>query len=271
MEYLHAVILGIVQGFTEFLPISSSAHLVIFPKILNWPYWGKTFDISLHFGTFLALLIYFWKKILIVVVAFFRSIKDRKIGDDPDKRLAWFMIISAIPGGLFGLLFEDFLEDKMSQLLPISIFIAVFAVVLWLADYYGKKMKELNEVTLKDAIIIAFLQGLALMPGVSRSGITMTGGLFLGFTRKTAAEFSFLISIPIIGGASIFKAVSLLKDGIPHDFILLIIIGLISAFLSGYFAIAFLIKFLQKGSFLWFVIYRLLLAIFLMTWYFTHL
>jgi len=270
MDFYKAIILGIIQGLTEFLPISSSAHLVIFPKILNWPYWGKTFDTFLHFGTFLALIIYFWKDLIKIIKGFFNSIKDKNLSGDFYKKLPYLLIITAIPGALFGFFFEDFLEEKMSQLLPIGIMLIIFSIILWVADYFGKKTKEIKEVSWLESIIIGISQALALMPGVSRSGITMTAGLFMNFKRKTAAEFSFLASIPIVGGAAIYKIISTIKEGIDPHMMGIILVGLIASFLSGYFAIKFLLKYLEKGSFLIFVVYRILLGIFLLVWFFTH-
>jgi undecaprenyl-diphosphatase len=271
---IQAIILGIVQGLTEFIPISSSAHLVIIPWLFRWNDPGLSFDVALHVGTLVALLLYFWPDWVRLVRAGIASIVERKIGDDPDRRLAWFLVIGTIPGGLAGWLSESKIEQLFHQpgtlyapkaMIAMAIIIALTGIALFIAERMAKHLRGLNQVSLKDAVIIGLSQALSIFPGVSRSGSTITAGLAIGLQRETAAHFSFLLSTPIIIGAgfkSIFDISGELTSGVMvQSDLFLFAVGFITAAVTGYLCIKFLLKFLQKHSTDIFVYYRWLLAI----------
>ncbi|MBI2251494.1 MAG: undecaprenyl-diphosphatase UppP [Armatimonadetes bacterium] len=258
MDLFKALILGIIQGVTEFIPISSSAHLVIIPKILNWPYWGKSFDVALHLGTFLALLGYFKEDLV-------------KYLKNPDKKLIWILLVSAIPAFIFGGLFDKLIEEKFNELWLISSLMMLFAVFLWISDHFCNKKRNLEEVNFLDGLIIGIAQALALFPGVSRSGITMNAGILRNFKREDAAKFSFLMSLPTIGGAVIYKSLKLLSNkGLNNGKLEIFLVGTLASFLSGYLCIKFLLKYLQTKNFDIFVFYRLIAGILLFIWIFYH-
>jgi len=245
MPIFQAIILGIVQGIAEFLPISSSAHLVFIPWILNWPAHTLTFDVALHLGTLIALLAFFWREWWGII----RS------------RLVWLLILGSIPGALAGVIGEKYFEETFRGPVTIALFMIGLALVLWLAEIVGQKQRELASVGWLDAGAIGLAQMLALMPGVSRAGITMTTGLFMGLKRETAAKFSFLLSAPIILGAGLYKGYGLMKHGgLPHDERLPFLIGLLTAALVGFFAIKYLLQYLQKNTFYLFIWYRLIVG-----------
>ena len=274
---IEAIILGIVQGITEFIPISSSAHLVIVPWLFKWTDPALTslsFDVALHLGTLLALLWFFWRLWVRLVRAGIASIAERKIGDDPDRRLAWFIVIASIPGAIFGILGESRIQElfhqpgmpiQTSAMIAMAIIIAIFGTVLFLIDRFARHVRSMAQLTLKDTIVVGLAQALALFPGVSRSGATITAGLALGLERPTAAEFSFLISAPIIAGAglkSLAEVLSGVKSGtVAGSDLILFVVGFIAAAISGYLCIKYLLKFLQNHTMKAFVIYRWALAI----------
>ena len=215
MNLFHAAVLGALQGFSEVLPISSSAHLILVPWLLNWPESGLTFDVALHLGTFLALSFYFRRDIIELTVSFFDAVTSRRL-DTPARRLPFLIIAATIPAAVVGKLFEDQIEAIFrSNPLLISSVLVLFGLILGLADYLGRKRMALDEITPAGALTIGLMQCLALIPGVSRSGITITAALMLGFTRESAARFSFLISLPIVAGAALLKSLHLFKHGIP--------------------------------------------------------
>lgn len=245
MTIIQSIILGIVQGISEFLPISSSAHLIFIPWALNWPAHTLTFDVALHIGTLFALLLFFWKE-------WWGIIKSP---------LLWLLIIGCIPGAIAGLLGEKYFEETFRGPVTIAVFMIGLALLLWLAEIYGKKKRGLAAVNWLDALIIGVAQAFALMPGVSRSGITMTTGLFTGLSREAAAKFSFLLATPIILGAGLYKGYGLLKHGLPTDERAPFLIGMITAAVVGFFAIKYLLKYLQKNSFYLFIWYRIIVGI----------
>ena len=210
MELLfHAFIIGAVQGVTEFLPISSSAHLIVLPPLLGWddPFLNSaTFDVMLHAGTLVALLVYFWRDVLRLVGAGWAALRERTLADDPDRRLALLLIITIIPAGLVGILFESFFDTYFrDNLMLIPAIMVVGALVLWAAERVGRRDRDLDRANMTDAVAIGAAQALALFPGTSRSGVTIAMGLFRGLTRESAARFAFLMGIPIIGGATLWK------------------------------------------------------------------
>ncbi len=255
MELIQTVILGIVQGLTEFLPISSSGHLVILPWLFKWKDLGQTFDVALHMGTLLALVFYFWKD-------WIEIIKNWR------KPFLWLILIGCIPAALVGYKFENYFETVFRSPFIVGIFIICMAILLLVSERYSKKQKEMDSINLGDVIFIGLAQALALMPGVSRSGITMTAGLFSGLKREAAARFSFILAMPITLGAGLLKLKHLITSGLPGKELSLFVIGIIFAVISGYFAIKYLLKFLQSHTFYLFVLYRLVFGAIIMLVYF---
>jgi undecaprenyl-diphosphatase len=274
MLALQSIVLGIVQGLTEFLPISSSAHLIIIPWLFNWTdpvIDSLSFDVALHLGTLLAVIIFFWKDWVRIIGAWFRSIAERKIGDDQDRRLGWLLILSCIPGGLAGVLFESkvttsfhiFPIPQLSMIL-MAIMIVALGAFLWIADARANRDRQFGQIGLKDSLIIGFAQALAIFPGVSRSGATITAGRALGLDRTSAARFSFLLSAPIIAGSglkSLYEIVRSAQAGaISGPELSIFPIGFVAAAISGLLCIKFLMGFLRKHSLKGFSIYRFALA-----------
>jgi undecaprenyl-diphosphatase len=260
MDLFHAAVLGTLQGFTEVLPISSSAHLILIPWLFNWPESGLTFDVALHLGTFLALTIYFRRDIIEILFSFFDVLATRKL-NTPARRLPFLIIAATVPAAIVGKLFEHQVEAIFrSNPLLIAVLMVVFGFILGLADYFGRKRLVLADIKPASALTVGIMQCLALLPGVSRSGITITAGLMLGFTRESAARFSFLISLPIVAGAALLKCVELFKQGIPAGEGLPMLVGVIFAAVTGYISVAFLLRFVQKRSLSPFVWYRFIVG-----------
>jgi undecaprenyl-diphosphatase len=274
LTIIQAVVLGLVQGLTEFIPVSSSAHLIIVPWLFGWNDPGLAYDVALHLGTLTALLWFFWRDWVRLVRAGVGSIIEKKIGNDNDRWLAWLLVIGTIPGGIVGWLAESKIEELFHKpdaahtagaMTAMAIGIILLGVALFIAERIARHRRGLNDITLKDAIVVGLSQGLAVFPGVSRSGSTITAGLALGFQRETAARFSFLLATPIIlaaGVKSIFDLRGEMAAGvIVQSDLLVYAVGFITAALSGYVCIRFLLRFLQKNSTDVFVYYRWLLAI----------
>lgn len=258
MNLLHAAVLGALQGFAEVLPISSSAHLILVPWLLKWPESGLTFDVALHLGTFIALAAYFRQDIVSMVCAFFEAIGSRTL-DTPAKRLPFLIIAATFPAAIVGKLFEHQVEDIFrSSPLLIAAALILFGVILGVADIAGRKTLTVLDIKPASALAIGVFQCLALIPGVSRSGITITAGLMLGFTRESAARFSFLLSLPIVAGAALLKSLHLLRHGIPAGEGVPMLVGIAVSAVSGYISVAFLLKFVQKRSISVFVWYRVI-------------
>jgi undecaprenyl-diphosphatase len=271
---IQAVILGIVQGLTEFVPISSSAHLIIIPWLFHWDDPGLAFDVALHLGTLVALLWFFAADWVRLVRAGITSIIERKVGNDLDRRLAWLLIIGTIPGVIAGVLGESKIEELFHQpntphapeaMTAMAIVIALLGVALFVAERIARHLRELAQVSLKDTVMTGLAQALAIFPGVSRSGSTITAGLALGLQREAAARFSFLLAAPIVAGAgfkSLFNVYSELKTGVmTQSELVLFAVGFVAATVSGYLCIKFLLRYLQKNSTDIFVYYRWLLAV----------
>jgi len=260
-----AIVLGITQGLTEFAPVSSSGHLILVPWLFHWqiltnPSLNKTFDVALHIGTFAGAVAYFRRDIATYVSALVRSISRRSIRHT-DERLAWYLVIGTIPGLVVGAAFESTIEDKLGQPWLIAVMLAVFAVVLYLVDRRAPQTKRMRGLTMRSALTVGVAQALALQPGVSRSGITMTAGRAVGLTREAAARFSFLLSLPIIGGAGALKSVDVIKHGLPAGMGPPFIWGMIAAAISGYLVIWGLLAYLRTRDFRPFVGYRLAVAL----------
>lgn len=252
MTILQAIIMGLVQGLGEFLPISSSAHLVLVPWLFNWEDPGLTFDIALHFGTLIAVAIYFWKDWLRL---FSKGFTDAK---STDGRLFWYLVFATIPGALIGFALEKKAETVFRSPVLIAVMLILLGAILYWADRKSAKKTEINNITLRTSLLIGISQALAVIPGVSRSGITMTTALLLGLTREAATRFSFLLSAPIIFGAAVVKLPSVISSpaGITSGFI----IGMVVSCLTGLAAIGFLLRFVQTKTFLPFAWYRFILG-----------
>jgi undecaprenyl-diphosphatase len=265
---LQAAVIGLIQGLTEFIPISSSAHLILVPRVLGWndPFLNSNaFDVMLHMGTLLALLVYFWRDLVGLLIAWLTSIRDRSLGGDPTRRLAWLLVASVIPGALLGAVGESFFDTyfRENSLLFIAALLAVGATILWLAEAFGSHRRGLDDLRLPDAAVLGVAQALALFPGISRSGITISGGLFLGLTREAAARFSFLMATPIVAGAGIWKARELVGGGLQAADMLPLVVGFAASVIAGFAAIVFLLAYLRRRSTALFIGYRYAVAVLL--------
>ena len=265
MSILQAIILGIVQGLTEFLPISSSGHLIIVPWALDWHFFlenpglNKTFDVALHLGTLVAVVAYYWRELGRLATGFLRSLRKRRI-ETTDERLAWLLLISTIPAGIVGVVFEDIIVTRLGEPWQIAIMMIVFGGVMWIVDSRARRDREIGDVRWKGALGIGIAQALALAPGVSRSSVTMVAGLLLGLDRASAARYSFLMSVPVIAGAAAFSSVGVIQDGLPAGMATPFAAGMVSAAVSGFAAIWFLLAYLRRHDFKPFAIYRFVLA-----------
>jgi undecaprenyl-diphosphatase len=261
---LHAAILGIVQGLTEFLPISSSAHLILVPILLGWhdPFIDSAaFDVMLHLGTLVALLVYFRRDLIGLLAAWLASIRDRSIGADPQRRLAWLLVVSVIPAAILGAGLESFFDEAFREHWQwIAIFVIIGAALLWLGERLGRQERHLDAMTPRDAITIGIAQAIALFPGISRSGVTIATGLFLGLTRESAARFSFLMAVPVIAGAGLWKGRTLIGAGLGDAQVGQLVVGVVMSAVFGFIAISFLLRFLRTNPTTIFVAYRVLLA-----------
>jgi undecaprenyl-diphosphatase len=260
MDLFQVIILALIQGITEFLPISSSAHLILPSQLLGWPDQGLAFDVAVHVGTLSAVVIYFRNDLQQMVVAWFGQFGAQ--GATQESRLAWYVGLATIPVCVIGFLSSDFIETHLRSTLVIALTSIVFGLVLWWADASGKRKLTLNELTLGAAMLIGLAQAVALIPGTSRSGITMTMALFLGFTRSDAARFSFLLSIPVILIGGLYEGIGLLEVA-DVDWVGLLVGVLVSA-VSAYLCIHYFLNFIARMSLLPFVIYRVALGLLLL-------
>jgi undecaprenyl-diphosphatase len=263
-EIVQAIVIGIVQGLTEFLPISSSAHLILLPRVLGWDdvlINGPEFVVMLHMGTLAALLAYFWRDVLRLLRAGWAALRERTLAGDADRRLALVLLLSVIPAALFGLFFEDWIDSFFRDSILIVPFILVIgAAILWLAERLGTRERDLDQARLGDAAVIGVAQALALFPGISRSGITLAAGLFQGLRREAAARFAFLMGIPIIAGAGLWKTRTIISGGAGEVDLVVLAAGIIAAAVSGWLAIGFLLRYLRTHSTGVFIAYRLVAA-----------
>ncbi len=257
MDLWHIVVLSIIQGLTEFLPISSSAHLILPSQLLGWPDQGLAFDVAVHVGTLAAVVWYFRRDVWRLTSAWAVDTSRGRVAEDSG--LAWAIIVGTIPAGLAGVLLDDLIEAHLRSGLVIAASTIGFGLVLWWSDAVGRRRRELPALRLKDAAIIGLAQALALIPGTSRSGITMTAALFLGFQREAAARFSFLLSIPLITAAGALKTVELIGQGAGADWVS-IGLGALLSFISAVACIHLFLKFLERIGLMPYVIYRLLLG-----------
>jgi undecaprenyl-diphosphatase len=264
MSVVQAIVLGIVQGLSEFLPISSSAHLILVPWLFGWQDPGLAFDVALHWGTLVAVLAVFWRDWIRLIRAGALSILERRIGEDPDRRLFWALFVSSIPAAVVGKLLNEWAEETLREPLLIAATMSVMALLLWLADRYGAKTRREGEMRMPEALGIGVAQAFALVPGVSRSGSTISVGLAFGFTREAIARFSFLMSTPIIFGAGVLKFPKMLREmhaGTSHVGPVELLAGLVASAVVGVIVIRWLLNWLRTRTYSVFVAYRLLVAV----------
>ena len=263
-ETVQAIIIGIVQGLTEFLPVSSSAHLIVLPRALGWDdelINSSTFVIMLHMGTLGALLVYFWRDVLELIGAFIDLVRERSFGDDPKRKLSLVLLLTIIPAALLGFLFGDWIGDFFyDAAIVIPFILVVGAGVLWLAERIGSRTRDLEQSDFGDAAFIGAAQMFALFPGISRSGITLAAGLARGLDRESAARFAFLMGIPIIAGAGLWKARHVVTGEAGEVDLAVLAAGVIAAFLAGLVAIGFMLRYLREHSTGIFIAYRLIAA-----------
>jgi undecaprenyl-diphosphatase len=260
VNFAQATVLGIVQGLTEFLPISSSAHLLIVPRLLGWADPGAAFTAVIQLGTMAAVLIYFRQDIVRVTWTWLRSLGDKGLRAELDARMGWYIIWGTVPVSVFGLAFDHQIEGPARNLWINATMLIVMGLLLMVAEWYGRQRREIVDLNLRDGLIIGAFQALALVPGSSRSGSTITGGLFLGYTREAAARYSFLLSIPAVVLSGLFE---LRKIGDPGGGGLPVAgtaVATIVSFVVGYASIAWLLRFLIRHSTLLFVYYRVALG-----------
>jgi undecaprenyl-diphosphatase len=259
-----ALVMGIVQGLTEFLPVSSSGHLIIVPHLLGWtdPFiTSLAFSVMLHLGTLVALLVYFRADWLVIVPAGVAAVRERSFGANPNRKLAWLLVVATIPAVIAGPILNDRLEAAVRTAEDVAIALVIGAAVLWLADQVGRKVNGIDKVTFPLALVFGLAQSIALVPGISRAGMTISAGLFAGLTREAAARFSFLMATPIIAGAGIFEARRLLtgEAGVAVQAGPLVV-GMVSALVAGMTAIHLMLRYLRTRSYAIFVVERIAIA-----------
>ncbi len=265
MPILHAIVLGLVQGLAEFLPISSSGHLLLTPWLFGWhdlqdASIKKAFDVSLHIGTLVAVVAYFRKELVVYVTKGVGLLWRRERPVDPDGKLAWLLVVSALPAAAVGALFEDTIDEQLGTPALIAVSLIVFGVLLAWADRRAGR-RTIDEYRGPDALKVGFAQVLALNPGTSRSGITMTAARTFGFSRDAAARISFLMAIPVTTGAVVWKMAKLLSDGIPDGLVAPMLVGIVTSGLSGWLAVWGTIRLVRTRSFMPFVVYRIVLGV----------
>jgi undecaprenyl-diphosphatase len=260
MDLFHALVLGIVQGLTEYIPVSSSGHLVLVPWLLGWPDAPFTFEVLVQWGTLVGVFIYFWRDIGEIVRAVMQGLGRGQPLATFEARLGWLVIIATIPAVVFGLFFIDFFEAFFAAPIYVGVLMGIAAIILVIAERYGSRRRELESIGWLDAIIIGFWQVITLVPGISRSGATIAGGMLRDFDRPAAARFSFLMSIPALGAAGVVALKDLLGSGALMAELPALIIGFIAAAVSGYFCIRWLLSYLKGHSLYVFAIYRVILS-----------
>ena len=263
-QIVQAIIIGVVQGLTEFLPISSSAHLILLPEVLGWDdafINSAEFVVMLHMGTLAALLVYFWRDVLELISAAWAALRERSLAGDPKRKLALVLLLTVIPAALMGVLLEGFIDSFFREsIIAIPLMLVIGAALLWLAERLGTRDRDLDHVDLTDAALIGGAQALALFPGISRSGITLAAGLFRGLERESAARFAFLMGIPIIAGAGLWKARHFVTGEVGDLDVAALAAGVIAAAVAGWLAIGILLRYLRTHSTGIFIAYRLVAA-----------
>ncbi|MDB2355757.1 MAG: undecaprenyl-diphosphate phosphatase [Pseudoalteromonas sp.] len=258
MSIIEIIVLALIQGLTEFLPISSSAHLILPSQILGWEDQGLAFDVAVHVGTLVAVVIYFRKEVVEILGAWFKSFGTQ--GATDDSKLGWWIILGTIPAAVLGLIFKDLIELYLRSAWVIAVTTILFGLLLWYADVKGKQTKTIYQLNWKSALMIGMAQAMAMIPGTSRSGITMTAGLLLGMNKQSAARFSFLLAIPVISMMGLYYTVELALGDEVVDWTTLIL-GAGLSFVSAYACIFLFLKIIERMGMMPFVIYRLLLGI----------
>ena len=259
ISWFEAVVLGIVQGLTEFLPVSSSAHVLIVSQFFGWEDPGAAFTAVTQIGTETAVVIYFWKDIWRIVGAWLRSLWiDTSLRSTLDARMGWYVILGSIPIGVIGLTLQDQIETVFRTLWLTATVLIVFGVVLGVADRYGRKTKDIESLNLRDSIWYGFWQALALIPGVSRSGASISGGLFAGYSREAATRYAFLLAIPAVMASGLYEMTKIGEETVTWG---PTIVATIIAFVVGYVVIAWLIRYVSRNSYMPFVIYRIVLGL----------
>jgi undecaprenyl-diphosphatase len=262
-QAIQALVMGVVQGLTEFLPISSSGHLILVPYLFGWddPFLTSlAFSVVLHGGTLAALLVYFrddWRRL---IPAGFATIRDRSFSGDPDRRLAWLIAAATVPAAVIAVFLNDVIEENVRHAGVVAVMLVIGGIILWAADHYGPRTHQLSGVTFRGAIGIGFAQALALIPGVSRSGISMSAALFAGLDRTDAARFSFLMATPITAMAVAYESLKLVRGEVGGAEPVTLVVGVVAAFVAGILAIAVLLRYVRTNSFTVFVVYRFVLA-----------
>ena len=261
MSLVEAIVLGIVQGITEFLPISSTGHLRIVPAFMGWDDPGAAFTAVTQLGTMAAVLLYFRADLARIGRAWLRSLRNPEIRRELDARMGWYILLGTIPISIFGLAFKDQIETGARDLYLIGVALIVLGLVLLLAEKIGTRERSMEQIKARDGVVVGFAQALALIPGVSRSGATITAGLFLGFDRTAAARFSFLLSVPAVVLSGLLELASIVTgEEATHVGASALIVATLAAFVSGYWAIAFLLRYLTTHSTIVFVVYRIVLG-----------
>jgi undecaprenyl-diphosphatase len=264
MTIFQAIILGIVQGITEFLPVSSSGHLVLTPFFFGWTLPSEeafVFNVLVQVGTLVAVIAYFWRDLVEIAVAFLGGLARQQPFADPMARLGWLLILASIPAGIFGLALEDAIESAFNSPVATAFFLLVTAVLLLIAERLGARFREMKESTWMDALFIGFFQVLSLFPGISRSGSTITGGMLRNLQRTSAARFSFLMSVPIMVAAGLLTVVKMFEIPDLDSFLPAMIVGFITAAVSGYISIHWLLRFLTRRPLYVFAVYVTLVSI----------
>lgn len=256
MTVFQAIVLGTLQGLSEFLPISSSAHLSLTPWLLGWEHPGLAFDVALHFGTLIALVWFFWQEWMTLLRAFFSILRKRRVETESERRLLW-VVIATIPGAAAGYLLQDYAKGIFRTPALTGVMLIVMGGILWWVDRTARQDRGIESLGWKQAIGIGIAQMFAIIPGVSRSGSTITGGRAFGLTREAAAVFSFLMSLPIITAAVVFEGRHAIENGITAP----LVAGVVSAAISGWLAISVLLKFIARNSYGIFALYRLIIGI----------
>jgi undecaprenyl-diphosphatase len=263
MSLLQSIILGIIQGLTEFLPISSSAHLVLTPYLLGWKIPAEEafiFNVLVQVASLVAVIAYFWRDLITILGAWLSGIAHRKLFADPQARLGWLLILATIPAGVVGLLIKDLVEQAFASPLATALFLFVTAGILTAGEYFGRKNRALEQLNWKDALWIGIAQAISIFPGISRSGATITGGMTRGLTRSAAARFAFLMSIPIMLAAGLLASLDMVKIGGFGSLLPVLLPGLLASAIVSYFAIHWLLKYLMQRSLYIFAIYCVVLG-----------
>jgi len=269
--YIQALVMGVVQGLTEFLPVSSSGHLIIVPALLGWhdPFiTSLAFSVMLHIGTLAALLIYFRADWLRLIPAGFATIRDRSFDGDSDRRLAWLLAVATVPALVIGVLLNDPIESQFREPGRVAVLLVVGGAILWLAERAGSRRLLEVDLTFPRALGIGLAQSLALFPGISRSGISIAAGLFTGLKRESAARFSFLLATPVTAAAAAYEGLKVIKGDSGVDFQFgPLLVGLVASFVFGILAIAVLLRYLRTRSTDIFVAYRIVIAVVVLVWW----